>query len=307
MQPPSVVDPGLENAAVAATPAGPEAAELSAAGVTYRELPGPADRTEHPVADASTVLPVQREMASSPSGVPPMFGRLRWRVGSAALLIILALLASGVLVLLLPTMGQQLAPQGVDVGPSVKVKVPGTGESGKPSGEPSGEATVPAATNTDAGRTGGAAVLVHVAGAVAHPGIVELPSGSRVYEAIEAAGGELPDAAVEAVNLAAVLADGERIIVPTRDQAAEAPAAGASAGTSSGVNPAGAKPSAVKVNLNSAAVQELMTLPKVGPVLAQRIVDFRQQHGKFASTQELDAVDGIGPKLLAALLPLVTV
>ncbi len=238
------------------------------------------------------------------------------------MLIILALLASGVLVLLLPTMGRQLAPESVDAGPSVKVKVPDSSAVAGPSGAPASSAGSADAAGTAAGTGDGTgkspgksdrgAVLIHVAGAVAHPGVVELPAGSRVYQAIAAAGGELPDAAVDAVNLAAVLTDGEQLMILTRDQAAAAPAAGAFTGTSGGanppgVNPPGALPSAVRVNLNTAAVQELMTLPKVGPVLAQRIVDFRQQHGKFGTIQELDAVDGIGPKLLAALLPLVTV
>lgn len=139
-----------------------------------------------------------------------------------------------------------------------------------------------------------------------------LPSGSRVYQAIAAVGGELPEAAVDAVNLAAVLQDGEQLFIRTKDQAAAAPGLGAQGGApdTPGAPHGGAvvgSAAAGLVNLNSAGLQELMTLPKVGPVLGQRILDFRRQHGKFASAQELDAVDGIGPKLLATLLPLLTV
>ncbi|MCY0903746.1 helix-hairpin-helix domain-containing protein [Arthrobacter sp. H14-L1] len=169
----------------------------------------------------------------------------------------------------------------------------------------------PGQTNLTGGNTG-SAVLVHVAGAVVHPGVVMLPSGSRVYQAIAAVGGELPEAAVDAVNLAAVLQDGEQLFIRTKDQAAAAPGLGAQGGApdTPGAPHGGAvvgSAAAGLVNLNSAGLQELMTLPKVGPVLGQRILDFRRQHGKFASAQELDAVDGIGPKLLATLLPLLTV
>ncbi|WP_312875920.1 helix-hairpin-helix domain-containing protein [Arthrobacter terrae] len=169
----------------------------------------------------------------------------------------------------------------------------------------------PGPSSPTAGNSG-SSVLVHVAGAVVHPGVVELPSGSRVYQAIAAAGGELPEAAADAVNLAAVLQDGEQLFIRTKDQAAAVPGPGAQSGAAgaAGPPPGGAVigPTAgTIVDLNTAGLAELMTLPRVGPVLAQRILDFRRQHGTFATAQELDAVDGIGPKLLASLLPLLRV
>jgi competence protein ComEA len=138
--------------------------------------------------------------------------------------------------------------------------------------------------------------------------VVKLPTGSRVHEAIAAAGGAGPGADLDRLNLATVLVDGQKIHVP---QHGELPAAGsgehggqdadAAPGDSSGA------PSGSKINLNTAGVEELDTLPKVGPVLAQRIVDWRKEHGPFKAVEELDAIDGVGAKMLEALLPLVTI
>ncbi len=267
-----------------------------------------------------------------PAGASSAAGRLRWKVGSNAVLIILAMLASAVLIVVIHAMSQQLANENVAAAPSQQVRVPingSTGVSGAAAGGSAAETrdsppparSQPETAVPNRGSPGpsdltrgnsGSAVLVHVAGAVVHPGVVELPSGSRVYQAIAAAGGELPEAAVDAVNLAAVLQDGEQLFIRTKDQAAAAPGPGAQGGAAgaAGAPPGGAalgSAAGTIVNLNTAGLEELMTLPKVGPVLAQRILDFRRQHGTFATAQELDAVDGIGPKLLASLLPLLTV
>lgn len=147
-------------------------------------------------------------------------------------------------------------------------------------------------------------IIVHVAGAVARPGVIELPTGSRLHEAITAAGGSTDAADPQRLNLASVLEDGQKIVVPTRGDPAEAAPGGAPglAGPGGTSDTRGGK-----INLNSASVEELGTLPRVGPVLAQRIVDWRKQHGRFRTVQELDAVDGVGPKMLEALLPLVSV
>jgi competence protein ComEA len=154
---------------------------------------------------------------------------------------------------------------------------------------------------------GPGSIEVHVAGAVLRPGVVQLAAGSRLYEAILAAGGATDVADPDRLNLAAVLEDGQKVLVPIRGEPdhADAPAAGGSAAPGSATG--GARPGSGggKINLNSASLEELGTLPRVGPVLAQRILDWRQQHGRFKTVQELDAVDGIGPKLLEALLPLV--
>ncbi|MEW1819732.1 helix-hairpin-helix domain-containing protein [Arthrobacter sp. NPDC080031] len=150
-------------------------------------------------------------------------------------------------------------------------------------------------------------LTVHVAGAVKSPGIVRVPAGARVFDAIAAAGGADPAAHLDSLNLAAVVQDAAKIHVPRTGEAAPSqpvgPAGGAptAGGTGAGTSASG------KVNLNTATAEELDTLPKVGPVLAKRIVEWRQQHGPFASVEDLDAVDGVGPKLMESLLPLVTV
>lgn len=139
-------------------------------------------------------------------------------------------------------------------------------------------------------------VVVAVVGLVARPGLVTVPSGSRVADAIEAAGGFLPGTDPAAVNLAAVVADGQQIAVGV---------AGAADG---GVAPGPGSPApGGLVNLNTASVTELDALPGIGPVLAQRIVDHRSQQGRFRSVAELDDVPGIGPAIAAELAELVTV
>lgn len=134
----------------------------------------------------------------------------------------------------------------------------------------------------------GGEVVVHVTGAVRAPGVVTLPAGSRVSDAIEAAGGATKARALDSVNLARVLVDGEQVVV-----------GGAGAG-------AGATASSL-LPLNTADAPALEAMPGIGPVLAQRIVDWRAQHGPFASADALGDVPGIGPSLLAQLRPLVTV
>jgi competence protein ComEA len=145
-----------------------------------------------------------------------------------------------------------------------------------------------------------ASVVVSVVGQVRSPGLVTLPAGARVADALAAAGGLLPDADQAAVNGAALLTDGEQIAVGV--PGAAAPAAGASGpGTSGGRTRSGL------LDLNKATVADLDALPGIGPVLAQRIVDHRTAHGPFASVEQLDDVSGIGPAVYAELAPRVTV
>lgn len=147
-------------------------------------------------------------------------------------------------------------------------------------------------------------LLVHVAGAVNKPGVVSLPLGSRVFQAIDAAGGATPEAELSGLNLAEVLSDGVKVVVPV---AGEAPNAAPSPLEGSGAATGNSSGSTTKVNINTATLEELGTLPRVGPVTAQRILDWRKEHGAFASVDELDAIDGIGPKLMESLKELVTV
>jgi competence protein ComEA len=137
-------------------------------------------------------------------------------------------------------------------------------------------------------------LVVDVAGDVRRPGLYKLPSGSRVQAAVIAAGGATRKAQLDAVNLAAPIADGEQIVVPGSG------AGGAAAASS----PAGSSPSA-PLDLNSATLEQLVALPGIGPVTAQKILDYRQQHGAFHSVSELEGVPGIGPAHLAQLKGLV--
>ena len=141
--------------------------------------------------------------------------------------------------------------------------------------------------------TDAAQLVIHVVGAVARPGVVRLRPGARVQDAIEAAGGAADDANLAAVNLARPGTDGEQL-VPGPGQAAP-PSAPPSPGS------AGAR-----LDLNAAALADLDALPGIGPVLAQRILDRRQQH-RFTSVDELGEVSGIGPTLLERLRPMVRV
>ncbi len=139
-----------------------------------------------------------------------------------------------------------------------------------------------------------APALVHVAGAVRRPGVYRLSADARVKDAVRLAGGARRGGDVNAINLAAKVADGQQVVVPTR-----APTGAASA-ASIGVG-AGAPPSAVPISLNSATAEQLDTLDGVGPATARKIIDWRTQHGGFRSVQDLGQVPGIGPKRLAAL------
>ena len=140
-------------------------------------------------------------------------------------------------------------------------------------------------------------VMVHVAGEVAHPGVYELPEGSRINDAIAAAGGPLEGADGNHVNLAAPVTDGQKI---TLTKPGEVPPPDDSA--------SGAVPGpGAKVNINTATQAQLEELPSVGPVLAQRIIAHRQTKGRFTNVRQLMEVSGVGPKKFEGLKDLVTV
>lgn len=140
-------------------------------------------------------------------------------------------------------------------------------------------------------------LTVHAAGAVTTPGVYRLRSGSRVADLLTAAGGATPDADLDQLNLAAPLADGERILVPRRGEAVSAaPASGT-----------GSSRSSTKVDLNTATAEELDKLPGIGPATAEAIIRHRETHGRFRSVTELLEVRGIGEAKLEQLRPLVKV
>jgi len=156
-------------------------------------------------------------------------------------------------------------------------------------------------------------IYVHVVGAVRHPGLYQLNVGARVADGVRDAGGFAGDAAQEAVNLARLLADGEQLLVPTRDEAKKAGgrglsaggvggagAAGATGGAGGGATSAGAGAGAL-VNINTADAAALDTLPGVGPSTAAKIVADREANGRFMSVDDLGRVPGIGPKKLETL------
>ena len=191
-----------------------------------------------------------------------------------------------------------------------------------------------ASESAQGGASGEATVRVHVAGAVNNPGVYTLPAQGRTVDAIAAASGAAADADLDRVNLAGTLSDGVQIYVPHRGETA-APAQiqpnGGTANTGQGnaangaaqngasqggtqpqpartLTPAGsAQKGSTPVNINTATAEELQTLPRIGPAMAQRIIAWREAHGGFRSVDELDAVPGIGPSMLENLRPLVTV
>lgn len=145
-------------------------------------------------------------------------------------------------------------------------------------------------------------VYVDVSGAVRSPGLFVLPGNARVVDAISAAGGFTPKAQREGVNLARPLTDGEQLVVPQVGSSPAAAETPAPAGTSAGGGTAGAR-----VNLNTATQDQLEQLPRIGPALAQRILQWRTDNQRFTSVDDLLAVSGIGDKMLAGLRDLVTV
>ena len=147
-------------------------------------------------------------------------------------------------------------------------------------------------------------IVVHVAGAVNHPGVFTLPHGSRIHAAVEAAGGSAPDGQLDAVNLATPLTDGQRVYVPAVgevDPAAVTDVVAAPATQSGTAAPSG------PLDLNEATAADLEQLPGVGPATAAAIVDDRERNGPYAAVDDLDRVSGIGPAKLDAIRDLVTV
>lgn len=165
----------------------------------------------------------------------------------------------------------------------------------RPASAPAPPVPSPAASPSAAGA--GGTVVVHVGGEVESPGVVTLPAGSRVADAIEAAGGLLPDADPGLLNLARPLVDGEQVLVGVTPPPAPSPGQAAPGGGVGGGT----------IDLNTATAEQLQTLPGIGPVLARRIVDYRTSHGGFTSVEQLRDVTGIGDRRFEELRGLVHV
>jgi competence protein ComEA len=161
-------------------------------------------------------------------------------------------------------------------------------------GQPSAQAQPTLAA--DAAAVSHSKIVVHVVGAVRRPGLYALRKEARIADAVRRAGGATRRADLEAINLAAPAEDGLQVVVPRRQPPAAASGAAAAPGDAPGSGP---------VHLNTATLEQLDTLPGVGPVTAQKILDWRQSHGAFTSVDDLDAVPGIGPARLEELRDLV--
>ncbi len=158
-------------------------------------------------------------------------------------------------------------------------------------------------TGPDGADVSAGTLYVHVSGAVARPGLYRLEGGARLVDAVAAAGGFAEDADDAGVNLARPVSDGEQVVVPVKGAAA---AAGSGTSGVGGLGTAGGGGAGdARVNLNTATVAELDILPRVGPAIAQRIVDWRATNGRFSAVDDLLSVPGIGEKMLESLRPLV--
>lgn len=155
-------------------------------------------------------------------------------------------------------------------------------------------------------------IAVHVVGAVPRPGLYEFAEGARIQDAIDAAGGLLTGADVGAINLAALLVDGQQLNIPFK--AGQEPSSQSTGGGDEGLSlPGATEPPAESggatelVNINTASLEELDSLPGIGPTIAQRIIDYREEHGGFQTVEDLLNVSGIGPSTFDQIKDLITV
>jgi competence protein ComEA len=223
--------------------------------------------------------------------LPPSWAGARWDPGRTGALALAAVAAVAAVFAAVGVWADRPVPEPVPALPLV---------AGAPAA-PSLPGGLPAAPPADAGP-----IVVSVSGRVHRAGLVRLAPGSRVGDAVDAAGGATPDADLTGLNLAARIADGEQVVVGvptpvTPPAGGAAPAAGGAGGGAGGGAPGG------RVDLNTATLEQLDQLPGVGPVTAQRILEWRSQNGRFAAVDQLQEVSGIGEARFATLRDLVTV
>ncbi len=156
-------------------------------------------------------------------------------------------------------------------------------------------------------------LLIHVTGAVGKPGVVSIPPNSRVQDAIQAAGGLLPEADAGALNLVAPLEDGQRLLIPFINQESDASSPQEQEPTSNRTTVIDIDSSSVTataqwpININTATQEELESLPEIGPVTAAKIIEYRTLNGIFPTIEDIQKVKGIGPKTYEAIKDLITV
>lgn len=294
-------------------------------GTHDQEKPAPAGQ-EHPARQDEPERGAEQEPPTESAGPQhrePVAVRTFFARPAAVVLVAVLLLVCGVSAL-------SLTPLGSDADSS-EVVTADTPEAGRDRGEAGTEAgsagpardpapVAVASASNGAPAEGPGSLAVHVVGEVRKPAVVQLSPGARVIDAVEAAGGLTNAAVTERVNLAQPVTDGQQVMIPnerTQEELDTAAVAGAAGGGTEGANPGAdaaggtsegnASAPGGAIDLNSATAAELEQLPRVGPVLAQRIVEFRTQHGPFTAVEQLDDVSGIGPAMLEALTPLVTV
>ena len=221
--------------------------------------------------------PIDALARLTPAARAPERARIRVAVGAAVVLLIAALVTA----VIVSAVGQQTGHRVISPGGS------GAGE----------KYNDPTATDTAVG----AIILVHVLGAVARPGLFELHDGARVIDVVAAAGGLSESADPAGVNLARIVSDGEQLYIPQLGEAQPGAPPGTTAGGSEGGTTGG------KVNLNTASAVEFETLPRIGPAMSQRIIDYREANGRFSSIDDLLNVTGIGDKTFDGLKELISI
>src|SRR5215204_5191062 len=256
---------------------------------------GDHDADTNPQGGGSAVpdrLPLRLRAAaeSLPDGLRS--GRFGLERGQAVVVTLVVLLGLAAAALVLGLGRPGVVP--VEPSPAASVVASGTPATGL-----GGSAPEELSADSEQAAPSGADLLVHVAGKVRNPGVVRLPEGSRVLDAVQAAGGVETGVDLTVLNLARFVVDGEQVLVGVPVPADSAP-------TGAGGQPAGSSTGGL-VNLNTATLEQLDTLPGIGPTLAERILQWRQQHGRFSSVDELQEVSGIGPKTFEQLVGLATV
>ncbi|MFG1905334.1 helix-hairpin-helix domain-containing protein [Kribbella sp. NPDC048928] len=245
--------------------------------------------------DAQPEAPEERDEVRGgwiPDQVPDRLRNARWTLTPRHVLVLLALLAIGLTWAIWTFAHARPTP--------IPEAQPTTTTTGSPVAQPTSRPSSPQTPRPGA-KAVPEVVVVYVAGKVRRPGLVRAPTGSRVADVLTLAGGALHGVDLTTLNLARLVTDGEQIIVGQPAQPAPTKPPGA---TTSAPHPTA--PNA-PVNLNTATLDQLDTLPGVGPVLAQRILDFRTQNGPFTTVDQLQEVPGVGPKKFDSLKPHVSI